>query len=191
MKKSQRVGRMFLSMFTNPIIIAIYLITLYTLTSLCEIGGKDNKIPVILLGGVFLLVWFIVFIVRSIKEPKHIQDDNNSLHNWSKKKIVFSKISIVILIVGTVFFGYKIYYSGTKYNGKLSWYLEDLFNKKDIELQHNNIYKSGFEGVLKDISQEIELPKKLYVTNTISIKFSKDGTINSIYAFVYEKIKLG
>ena len=191
MKKSQRVGKIFLSMLINPFFMTTYFITLYTLISLCEVGGKDKKIPVILVGGILLLLWFIVFIIRAIKEPKQIKEDNDNQYNWNKKKVVWSKIAIVILIVTTIFFGYKIYYSGTKYNGKLAWYLEDLFNKKDIELQHNNIYKNGFEGILKDISQEIELPKKLYVTNTINIKFSKDGTINYIYAFIYGKNKDG
>ena len=73
------------------------------------------------------------------------------------------------------------------YNGALSWKIDELRNKRKVELKHNNFFESGVEGVLSDLDEALGLPDELYVTDQFQMTFKSDGTIRSIYAFLYGK----
>lgn len=59
--------------------------------------------------------------------------------------------------------------------------------KKEITLEHNNIYETGVEGILSDLDEVLDLPEELYIANKCQVTFDENGTIQSIYAFLYGK----
>jgi hypothetical protein len=86
-----------------------------------------------------------------------------------------------------LFYGVKIYESGINLNGKLSWFLKDLKDKKTVEFEHNNIYEDGIEGILTDINKEIPMSENLYVSDNFGLKFNSDGEITSFNTYLYGK----
>ena len=83
--------------------------------------------------------------------------------------------------------GGRIIYSGLPYNGALSWKIDELRNKRKVELKHNNFFDSGVEGILSDLDEALGLSDELYVTDQFQMTFKSDGTIRSIYTFLYGK----
>lgn len=181
--------RLVLSMITHPVFILVYWIAFYELYTLCQFGRINNNI--IILSGcmLFFLIWFIILIIRIIKkpadEPDHVMDEPKSY------KIVWTCTAIIVIILTTAFYGAKIYHSAVNYNGKLSWFLNDLKNKRTVKLEHSNIYESGIEGIFTDISKKISMPEKLYVATSFSLNFDTNGTITSFDTFVYGKNEKG
>ena len=104
-----------------------------------------------------------------------------------KKSYVWLWLGIAVMAVATVYFGGRIIYSGLPYNGALSWKIDELRNKRKVELKHNNFFESGEEGVLSDLDEALGLPDELYITNQFQMTFKSDGTIRSIYTFLYGK----
>lgn len=96
-------------------------------------------------------------------------------------------IEIVLVLATTGYYGIRIIESSTKYNGKLSWKIDEWTRSKNIKLEHNNIYENGIEGIFEDLETKIDLPKELYLANQFSVKFNYEGTITSIYSFFYGK----
>lgn len=104
----------------------------------------------------------------------------------SNLKNIWIYLSIIILFFTTVYYGIRIYETSINFNGKLSWKLYDFKNKKTAKFDNNNIYNDGIEGILKDINEKVNLPGKLYVSDSgFNVEFSKDGTIESFYVFIY------
>lgn len=197
MKKNIRAGmQLFLSMLANPIFIAVYLTFFYYLELLCRVGKSKNTIAILVLCGVFFIIYLTVFIVKIVKSSiKNKNEDNyelleNIMNEGVQKrrfKFIWHIFSVVLIVFITAFYGAKIYHSATNLNGKLAWFLKDLKDKKEIKLQHNNIYKDDISGVLEDIKKKISMPEKLYVSNSFKINFREDGTILSFDTFLYGK----
>lgn len=192
--------QIFISMLSNPIFIAIYGIFFYELYILCKYGRIHKNIIVLLGCMIFFLVYIVIFIIKSVKRHKtvseQITDENefdesstlkSSVKDNSIYKVIWHCIAIIIMIVITLFYGVKIYNSAINYNGKLSWFLSDLKNKKTISFENNNIYENGIEGIFTDINKKIQLPKDLYVYDSVSIDFKSNGTITSFNAYLYGK----
>jgi len=117
------------------------------------------------------------------------KDLNKSVSVWRKSlyKVIWTYIAIIIMVITTLFYGYKIYHSAINFNGKLSWTLNDLEHKKEIKFEHNNIYEDGLEGIFTDINKKLHMPETLYVSDSFSLNFDHDGTIKSFDAFLYGK----
>ena len=94
---------------------------------------------------------------------------------------------ISLFIIATLFFGGRIAYSAIPYHGALSWEIDEWMRKKEIKLEHNNLFENGVEGVLMDLDEALELPEELYIANKYQVTFDESGTIQSIYAFIYGK----
>lgn len=135
----------------------------------------------------------IVILNMINKTPEDIniikKDLNKSVSVWRKSlyKVIWTYIAIIIMVLTTLFYGYKIYHSATNFNGKLSWALNDLENKRTIKFEHNNIYENGVEGIFTDINEKLHMPETLYVSDSFSLNFEADGTIKSFDAFLYGK----
>lgn len=183
MKRKKR--DIFLFMLINPIFIVIYGVAAYYFSQLCQYGGVRQKAPILLLCAIFFAGWLIWFIIRVILNSKKKEGFDETKKSTGVK--VWILISLLILISITGFFGYKVYYSGVKYNGKLSWYLDELNRKRTVELTHNNIYKDGVKGILKDINSKTKLPKEMYITDDFDVRFKADGTVTYISTFIYGK----
>ncbi|NBJ92919.1 hypothetical protein [Parablautia muri] len=69
--------------------------------------------------------------------------------------------------------------SAVPYNGKLSWFLQEMKNTKRTELVHDNLYEDKLSGILEDIEKKVALPEKLCIATSFSLHFSSDGTIIS------------
>ncbi|HIU02833.1 MAG TPA: hypothetical protein IAB63_06225 [Candidatus Onthocola gallistercoris] len=85
----------------------------------------------------------------------------------------------------TVFFGYRIVYSAIPYNGALSWKVDEWLHKREVRLEHTNIFEGGVEGILEDLDQALDLPETLYIANEFRISFDGDGTVRTFYTFLY------
>lgn len=180
-----RVKKLLLSILTNPIFLVAYFISFYELYTLCQFGRFNNNILIL---GLCLLILFLVVIYSIIR---FILKRNAFIKVNNKYKSIWNVIAIVIIIISTLFYGYKIVYSAIPYNGKLSWYLQDLKNKRTVEFQHNNIYEDGIEGIFSDINEKIDLPEELYVSTSFSLNFNVNGTITSFDTFLYGKDEEG
>lgn len=96
-------------------------------------------------------------------------------------------ISLIIILTITLFYGVKIYKSATNYGGKLAWVIKRVQSEKSITFNKNNIYQHGVKGIFEDINKKYKLPEKLYMSNDLSVKFEKDGTITYFETFIYGK----
>ena len=67
----------------------------------------------------------------------------------------------------------------------VSWKIDEWMRKKEVQLEHTNLFESGAEGVLKDLDEALDLPEELYISNQFQITFDGAGTIQTIYAFLY------
>lgn len=184
--------KLFISMLLNPIFIIAYCIFMYELSTLCKYGKSKENILVISSCMVFYIVWLGIYIFRCVRkvDKKQIDSSSSSSSNVifnSFCKRVWMCVAIVAIAVVTIFYGYKIYDSSIKYNGKLSWFLDDLIHEKKIQFEHDNIYKDGIDGIFKDINKKVELPQKLYIADSFSLKFNAEGIITSFDTFIYGK----
>lgn len=178
-------GQLFIRMIINPIFIAVYWFSFYNLYTLCKFGRMNNNLTILLLCLAFFVVYLLIFIVRSLKKPITIKPGiftkNKSI------RMAYGVIALTFIFSLFIFYGGKIYKTSINYNGKLSWILKDLKNKKTVELKHNNIYAGGIEGILQDINEKVPMASKLYIANNVDLKFDKEGTITSFDTFLYGK----
>lgn len=71
----------------------------------------------------------------------------------------------------------QVWESAIPYNGKLSWYLDDLKDKRTVDLWHDNVYDTGIQGVLEDIRRKVDLPETLCLSTSFNLHFAPDGRI--------------
>lgn len=69
--------------------------------------------------------------------------------------------------------------SAVPYNGKLSWFLQEMKNTKRTQLVHSNLFEDKLSGILEDIEKKVDLPEKLCLATSFSLHFKSDGTIIS------------
>lgn len=189
-----------LAKILNPLVLALYGILCFYLYSLSQYGGVKRKTPIIVGSVIFLLLWFVWCSYKERKNTEVIEGDQEQLKpikeiSNKSKKIIFSKlwffIACFILFATTFITSVKIYQSAVPYNGKLSWFIQDLKSKRQISFVHNNIYENGIDGIFDDIENKIKLPEDLYLSSDFKLKFRKDGTITSFDTYVYGKDEKG
>lgn len=156
-----------------------YIFTLYQLWHLCQYGGLRSHMSMLAFGMIGLVVTIILWLISKRYNRKSDSGDNRN------KKIFY--MEMIILIVATLFFGGRIIYSAIPYHGALSWEIDEWMRKEEVELKHNNLFEDGVEGVLMDLDGALELPEELYIANKYQVSFDENGTIQSIYAFIYGK----
>lgn len=176
------IKRLFISLVTNPILIIAYWLFCYELSLLCKFGRMNRNTSIILACVVFFMAVIVVTAIRIVKKIKNEEEPEGLAY-----KRTWRYISIITIVAITLVYGAKIYNSAINYNGKLSWVIDDLKNKRSVKFEHNNIYKDGVEGIFNDISEKYTLPKKLYISNGFKLNFDSDGTITSFETFVYGK----
>lgn len=168
---------------TGKVSLLFYIFNLYQLWHLCQYGGLRRHIPMLVLGiiglGGILVLWLIS---RMYNQKVDLGDNKN-------KKLFY--MEMILLIAATLFFGGRIVYSAIPYHGALSWELDEWMHKKEVELKHNNLFEDGVEGVLMDLDEALELPEELYIANKFQVSFNGNGTIQSIYTFIYGKNEAG
>ena len=164
----------------NPIVIILFYKFMEYLSALCMYGGIRRCVPMIAGCGLILLIWVALWTFVYHKKIRHLEFD------FSKtlfRIILF--VELIVLVTITGIFGTRIVESGMKYNGKLSWKIDEWTRSKKITLEHNNIYENGIEGIFEDLETKLDLPDELYLVNQFSVKFNYEGTITEIYSFFY------
>ena len=156
-----------------------YIFTLYQLWHLCQYGGLRSHMSALGLGIAGFGITMILWLVSRRNNQK--EDSEESMKNR-----IF-QIEVSIFIMATLFAGGCIAYSAIPYHGALSWEIDEWMRKKEIKLEHNNLFENGVEGVLMDLDEALELPEELYIVNKYQVTFDESGTIQSIYAFIYGK----
>ena len=121
--------------------IVFYIFMLYQLWHLCQYGGLHSHFPKIVVGMCAFVVTFLLWLITRAYYKKATSE------NTTKKKMFY--IEIVGILLVTLFFGGRIVYSAIPYHGALSWKVDEWSNKKEIPLEHNNLYKTGVEGILE------------------------------------------
>ncbi len=91
----------------------------------------------------------------------------------------------VFLMIVTLYGSALVVRSAVPYNGKLSWYLDELRDKRSAVLVHDNIYESGIDGILKDIRTKVKLPETLCLATSFNLHFAPDGTIQTFDTMLY------
>lgn len=167
----------------GKISLLFYVLTLYQLWHLCQYGGTRRHIPALMFGIAGFIGAFVLWMIAR----QSFKRDN--FGSFRKKNIFY--VEIAIFIITTLFFGGRIVYSGMKYNGALSWKIDKWLHQKEITLEHNNIFETGVEGILTDLDEELKLPEELYIAEKMQITFDKEGTVQSLYTFLYGKDKKG
>ena len=85
----------------------------------------------------------------------------------------------IFLAAVTVYGSVLVIKSAMPYHGKLSWYLDDLKDKRSVILVHDNIFESGVEGIMRDIRDKVKLPEELCLATSFNLHFAPDGTIQT------------
>ncbi|MGG0454821.1 WD40/YVTN/BNR-like repeat-containing protein [Bacillus mycoides] len=176
--------KVLISLLKNPLLIIGYWIFCYELALLCMYGRMNNNIYILLLCVVFLILIIIVTTIKVIKNGEHESSKLINIKGWKY-------CSVIIIIFITFFYGMKIYKSATNYGGRLAWFIESIKNERSVELERDNIYKYGVEGIFEDINKKYTLPKKLYMSDGFTLEFNSDGTITSFDTFLYGKNAAG
>ena len=166
----------------NPIAIILFYKFMDVLSALCMYGGIRRRVPTIAGCGLLLFIWFVLWTLIYHKKFKC----SECRFPKTLFRIIFC-MELMVLLTIVVFFGTRIIESGMKYNGKLSWKIDEWIRSKKITLEHNNIYEDGIEGIFEDLETKLDLPEELYLVNQFSVKFNYEGTITDIYSFFYGK----
>ena len=113
-----------------------YIYFLYQLWHLCQYGGIRSHLPRLIVSlagcGMFFVLWVI--------SRKNKQEESSE----NRKNIVL--IEILLFFIVTAYFAGQIIYSAIPYNGALAWKIDDWMRKRDVKLEHNNIFEDGAAG---------------------------------------------
>lgn len=178
---------------SGKISLVCYLFVLYQLWQLCQWGGLRRYLPALAIGMFGLLTSFILCLISgkiTLGKTACWKQKQQAVTVNNKEKFIF-RTEMLVFIIGTIYFGGRIIYSAVPYHGALAWELDEWMHRKTVKLEHNNFFEDGVEGVLNDLEEELDLPQELYITNKFQMTFEEDGTIQTIYTFMYGKDKNG
>lgn len=127
-------------------------------------------------------------VTMSLQELGHEEEDFltlklSAVNAFGKKK--YRMAAGIFLTAVTLYGSLLVIRSATPYYGELSWYLDDLKDKRSVTLVHDNIYESGLEGILEDIGSKVELPETLSLATSFNLHFAADGTIQTFDTMLY------
>lgn len=163
--------------WSGKVCICSYLFILYQVYDLSRFGGLKNHLVQIFIASIIFLGSFLLWLFNR----KKIKDVN---------KVVLG-LEIVIIVVSTLYFGNAIIKMGMPFNGDLSWKINNLHHKRELVLNHDNVFNNGVADLFKDLDEKLKFPKKLYISNNFKITFDQEGTIHTIDTILYGKDKQG
>lgn len=139
--------------------------------SYCQFFLKDKSMLIVNLQGI------------APDEEDFLDLKLSTVNTLGKRK--YRLTAGIFLAAITLYGGFFVVNSAIPYHGKLSWYLQDMRNKKSVALVHGNIYESGIEGILKDIREKAALPEKLCLATSFNLHFAPDGTVQTLDTMLY------
>ena len=187
--KKVTITGLILSIISCLSFVFVYFIAAREMYSFLRFGKYNDNVKALFYCMIFFIAWLIFLIVRILIKPKNVDENKSIFYKRIKGYVMY--ITLAIVLVVTCVYGTKVYKDAVSLNGKLSWFLHDLKNKKTVELTHNNIYKNGIDGIFTDLKAEIKMPEKLYISTGFKLNFNSKGTITSFDTFIYGKDKDG
>lgn len=137
----------------GKISLLLYVLVLYQLWHMCQYGGLQNHLPMLVIGVLALTVTLLLWFISKRYRQEDVSKD-------SRRTTLF-RMEIIFFILVTLYSGGHVIYSAIPYNGALSWKIDEWLRKKEIKLVHNNFFKDGVEGVLLDLDEAMDLPDEL------------------------------
>ena len=165
--------------------ILYYILFLLVTCVLCKYGSIRQLKFAFLALGILLVLSLCIWIGCLIAEKENPLKMKGTL-----RKTVFGTELLILLVVTVGCISY-IVYTAIPYNGALSWKVDSLFKTKKIEYEHNNFFRDGAEGLIKDINKKLKLPDELYITDSFEMSFDKGGTITRVSAYLYGQNEKG
>ena len=165
--------------------ILYYILFLLVTCVLCKYGSIRQLKFAFLALGILLVLSLCIWIGCLIAEKENPLKMKGAL-----RKTVFGTELLILLVVTVGCISY-IVYTAIPYNGALSWKVDSLFKTKKIEYEHNNFFRDGAEGLIKDVNKKLKLPDELYITDSFEMSFDKDGTITRVSAYLYGQNEKG
>lgn len=167
----------------RKISLVCYLFAMYQLWHLCQFGGMRKHLPFLLSGMAGFLISLILWLVFKKKDTKDSTERESETTPFKVERIIF--------LAAAIYFGSRIVYSAIPYHGALSWKIDEWRRQKKVQLEHDNIFEDGVEGILKDLNAKLNLPGELYITDKFQVTFDETGKIKIIDTFLYGKDKSG
>jgi|GEM_PF-1658535 len=161
-----------------------------TAAQLCMYGAVRRHLPILMLCGAIILVWFLLWTLGYFLILKPILRKKIT-GKWIMMFKLFFAAELMAFILITAFYGRQIAGSAMHYSGKLAWEIDSLLNWKNVSLKHNNVYTDGAGGIFDDLDQKMDLPDDLYIINRFMIQYDQDGKITGIDGFFCGKSKNG
>ncbi|WP_367569206.1 hypothetical protein [Lacrimispora sp.] len=191
--KGRMSWKAFWLLMINPLTAAVYFVFLHHLYRLCQFGGRRRNVPVLAGCVLFFSVMFLTAIITAVKKGKRAEEQAGVLKETSmqrnhKKPWLYRGYMCVFLLFGigiTLFYGQKILYSASSFNGKLSWFLYERSHKRTVEITHDNVFSDGMDKMLEDFKKKLQMPEELYVATSFNLHFKPDGTITSLETYLY------
>lgn len=127
---------------------------------------------------------------ETISQPPSHQEQKTAeeLAKYKKRAKLWKRTTIGILVV-ILFCGiagmltiHKVY---PNFWEKLSTHFQTNKDKKSTELEHDDLYEDGIDGLLTDLEKVIDFPQHLMLKNSFNLHFTPDGTIASIDTMWY------
>lgn len=167
----------------GKVCLLFYIFTLFQAWHLCQYGGLQSHFLRLAIGSLGCGITFVLWLISRKYCKKADSEDSG------KKKNFY--IDVFVFVIATLFFGGCTVYSAIPYHGALSWKVDEWMHKKEVVLEHDNLFENGVEGILLDLDEALDLPEELYIANKYQVTFDGNGRIQSIYAFIYGKDEKG
>ena len=151
---------------TGKVSLILYIFMLYQFWHLCQYGGLRRHIPMLALGIIGLVGTVVLWLISK----RHNQEVNSG--DNGNKKLFYTEM--ILLIAATLLFGGRIVYSAVPYHGALSWKLDEWMRKKEVELEHNNLFEDGVEGILMDLDEDSSNDMTVWIDGNVNGEYSDD-----------------
>lgn len=168
---------------SGKIVFLCWLMLLYLIWDLCRYGGIRRHLLWLIPCAWIFLISLVLWLVsrQSVKK-----DQSRS----RAEKLIFLA-EVVIGFLAAVFFGGHTVYQAVSGQSALAGKLDELKRERSVPLEHDNFFEDGAEGILEDLRNALELPEELYISNQFQLTFDEEGTIRTIYAFLYGEDEQG
>ena len=183
MRKFKR--NIFWNIIINPLTAVLYWIFCFHLYSLCQYGRKQKNLPIVAICIFSFIIVFGIAVFKAGKAEENSQADKSGIGKENRFKRTLTGFSLICFMAITTYYGALIYQSAQAFEGKLSWFIDDMKHKKTIKLEHDNLYLDGIQGLFDELNAKLELPDELYLSTSFNLHFTPDGTIQTMDTFFY------
>lgn len=183
MRKFKR--NIFWNIIINPLTAVLYWIFCFHLYSLCQYGRKQKNLPILAICIFSFIIVFGIAVFKAGKAEENSQADKSGIGKENRFKRTLMGFSLICFMAITTYYGALIYQSAQAFEGKLSWFIDDMKHKRTIKLEHDNLYSDGIQGLFDELNAKLELPDELYLSTSFNLHFTPDGTIQTIDTFFY------